>query len=614
MSEIIDKITNHINELITLGKIISTDKSIAALEHEGLAYIRSELSLGQYWRGADIQVVKCLSGSNYTNFTDAIIQHNYSADEPCPSRFPELMTGLINRIQEKAFYLDAANKYEFYGKIAESAQTLEINNIILDKQTICRGIIFNQIRLLNEWRNELSQENDSQNLLEMGWKIYFGYGRNANQEIMLSDNRCPDAKFIGPAYLEDFKFIIDQSGYASVNKNLGSKVYGILWAVSPEDFERLDLREGLNMGSYRKENICVISCLRPFDEKLDAVIYISNRPQGKIPASGYIDEIRKGLISTGIGHDQISYLDEFFDENSANNHLLIENKPLIKKAFLPNDTSLPFFAYGLFKSDQIAHERIRLFVKKVDAKTLAGCFLAERDGIPLLGSAEQAKNAPSDFKINISQVRGEVITFNRADALKAYQSISALEPSNVYSWSTIEINNNKVNILVGKRIFKGSQAIDNESWSMLYHDPFIGDLEAMIERLIKDEDRYHNVIELQAAYIMIWTGIERLITLRYSMKKRTEDDILRHLSNTSGIANIFNKNCYKPNSFRDLYSSTKPKDKVSFVPEDTTRCIKYLRQIRHNVVHRGKGGFVDANLTQVALNFAHQIFKVLYKY
>jgi hypothetical protein len=61
------------------------------------------------------------------------------------------MTGLINRIQESAFYLDAANKYEFYGKIAESAQTLEINNIILDKQTICRGIIFNWYVSKNVW-------------------------------------------------------------------------------------------------------------------------------------------------------------------------------------------------------------------------------------------------------------------------------------------------------------------------------------------------------------------------------------------------------------------------------------------------------------------------------
>jgi hypothetical protein len=113
---------------------------------------------------------------------------------------------------------------------------------------------------------------------------------------------------------------------------------------------------------------------------------------------------------------------------------------------------------------------------------------------------------------------------------------------------------------------------------------------------------------------MIWTGIERLITLKYSMKKRTEEDILRHLSNNSEIMNIFSENYQKPNCFRDIYSSTKPKDKVSFISGDTIKCIKYLRQIRHNVVHRGKGGFADSNLTQVALGLAHQIFKALYKY
>ena len=615
MNEIIDKITIHINDLINLGKTLSIENNITNLESEGHAYIKSECSEGAYWRGADMQVVKCLPGSKFIDFTDAIIQYNYSVDEPCPSRYPELMTGLINRIQDKAYYLDSINKYEFYGKIAECAQTLELDNNSLDKQTICRGIIFNQLRLLNEWRNELSQEDEAPNLLDMGWKVYFGYGRNANQEAMLSEDRCPNAKYIGPAILEDFKFIIDQKGYASIIQSLDSNVYGVLWAVSPEDFERLDLREGLNIGSYRKENIHVTPCLLPFDEKLDVIIYISNRPQGKVPALGYIETIRNGLILAGFSKDQISYLNEFIEPNITDNQKIrTENNSIIKNPFLPNDESLPFFAYGLFKSDQIAHERINSYVKKVEAITLEGCFLAERDGIPLLGSSEQIKVAPSDFKINVTQVYGEVITFNENDSRKAYQSISELEPSNIYSWSTVKINKNKVNLLVGKKIFKGSQALDNDRWNMAHHDPFIGDLETMINRLMQDEDRYNNVIEVQAAYIMIWTGIERLITLKYSMKKRTEEDILRHLSNNSEIMNIFSENYQKPNCFRDIYSSTKPKDKVSFISGDTIKCIKYLRQIRHNVVHRGKGGFADSNLTQVALGLAHQIFKALYKY
>ena len=92
MNEINDKITIHINDLINLGKTLSIENNITILENEGHAYIKSECSDGAYWRGADMQVVKCLPGSKATDFTDAIIKYNYSVDEPCPSRFPELMT------------------------------------------------------------------------------------------------------------------------------------------------------------------------------------------------------------------------------------------------------------------------------------------------------------------------------------------------------------------------------------------------------------------------------------------------------------------------------------------------------------------------------------------
>ena len=59
-----------------------------------------------------------------------------------------MMTGLINRIQEKAEYLDAYGKYEFYYTIAKNTQALELNNEDLDKQAICREIVFKQLQLL----------------------------------------------------------------------------------------------------------------------------------------------------------------------------------------------------------------------------------------------------------------------------------------------------------------------------------------------------------------------------------------------------------------------------------------------------------------------------------
>ena len=130
---------------------------------------------------------------------------------------------------------------------------------------------------------------------------------------MLSANRCPDAQLLGPASLENHKFIIDEAGYASVEYESGSTVFGILWAVSPADFNRLDLREGLRIGSYRKDAVTVTPLMRPFDGEIEVVVYISNRPEAHVPAEGYIEEIIDGMISGGVSRDQIAYLYEFLE-------------------------------------------------------------------------------------------------------------------------------------------------------------------------------------------------------------------------------------------------------------------------------------------------------------
>ena len=62
----------------------------------------------------------------------------------------------------------------------------------------------------------------------------------------------------------------------------------------------------------------------------------------------------------------------------------MNDQPSQKTPFLPNDTSLPFFSYGQFKSDQIAYERISHYVDKIESAIMGDCFLAVRDALPLL--------------------------------------------------------------------------------------------------------------------------------------------------------------------------------------------------------------------------------------
>ncbi len=52
-------------------------------------------------------------------------------------------------------------------------------------------------------------------------------------------------------------------------------------------------------------------------------------------------------------------------------------------AFIPDDTRLPFFAYGVFQPGQLGFLRLKQLVSGVQAGCLRG-RLYERDGLPML--------------------------------------------------------------------------------------------------------------------------------------------------------------------------------------------------------------------------------------
>ncbi len=306
---LLERLTFVISKFLNLSKNISP----AHLQVIGDAKIKE---FGGLWRGSDIQVVKSEAGDDYEKWCDKVIRHGWGFDEPCPSRFPEVLTGLIHTMQDPGDYIFQLNRYQWYGTIAESAQSIEKSNPKSSVSEVCRHILFQQVRLLNHWRNKIREEmaNPQPTLLEQGWRYYFAFGRNVNQTAMLGERRCPDAQLLGPAVLHDHQFIIDTKGYASVKPNKGTSVPGVLWCVSPVDFQRLDKREGLNISppSYRKETKHVqfmlpIPITADGSDTLEADVYVSNRYEGHAAAEGYIEEIIEGFES--VGTDYRSYHD-----------------------------------------------------------------------------------------------------------------------------------------------------------------------------------------------------------------------------------------------------------------------------------------------------------------
>ena len=65
--------------------------------------------------------------------------------------------------------------------------------------------------------------------------LHFAYGSNMSRELMRS--HAPQAKPLGVATLQGFRFLIMADGYASVERTAAETVHGVLWRITPRDWD-----------------------------------------------------------------------------------------------------------------------------------------------------------------------------------------------------------------------------------------------------------------------------------------------------------------------------------------------------------------------------------------
>jgi gamma-glutamylcyclotransferase (GGCT)/AIG2-like uncharacterized protein YtfP len=165
-------------------------------------------------------------------------------------------------------YIDGANKYEFYGRLGKRAKACIATGDNLD---VLLGMI------------------DEARLMAHGVEgiMYFAYGSNMDESQMA--NRCPNARLVGRARLNGYRFIINHRGVASIVKSDKSFVDGILWSVFPDDVKALDRYEGIAYNFYFKTEITVES--PQTGEQGSAIVYIASDNSFGRPRPGYLEKI-----------------------------------------------------------------------------------------------------------------------------------------------------------------------------------------------------------------------------------------------------------------------------------------------------------------------------------
>lgn len=266
------------------------------------------------------------------------------------------------------------------------------------------------------------------------------------------------------------------------------------------------------------------------------------------------------------------------------------------RVWFPDDLSLPFFAYGLFKPGQLAYFQIRDFAKSIPA-TVAG-RLQIRDGVPFLIHPAAGYH-----------VDGALVSFAAAHADDGYGRIAAMEPKHLYSWDTIHVANGvTANVLIGRSPEKG-HPLDWPDWDG-WRDPLFVEALDLVERRAAEARKQHGYEALfnrQMAYMLLWSAIERYLSLRYSLGGEVISKI-KKLAEEPGVKTALMRHVGESRAVR---RATHPgKAAANLNPADPEKSVMYYYQVRSNVTHRGKTApDTDGEVLESALDELLPIFR-----
>ena len=122
-------------------------------------------------------------------------------------------------------------------------------------------------------------------------KYYLAYGSNLSVQQML--HRCPDAVYVGISEIKDCRLLFRGSltgSYLTIEKKKGRVVPVVVWKVSAEDEEALDMYEGYPR-FYRKEEL-----------QVEVKSLIDGKPIGTVPAFVYVMDEARPLGSPTAGY------------------------------------------------------------------------------------------------------------------------------------------------------------------------------------------------------------------------------------------------------------------------------------------------------------------------
>jgi hypothetical protein len=267
---------------------------------------------------------------------------------------------------------------------------------------------------------------------------------------------------------------------------------------------------------------------------------------------------------------------------------------------VPN-VNQPFFAYGIFRPGQLAFFQLRDFVSDVSQPVEVPGSLRIRDGLPIVDP-----EGPG-------YINGALLMFRPHRAADAYKRISDMEPDQHYRWYAAQAGGGSANMLVGKSPGKGSAPCEDAEWNG-WKDPLFTAALDVVQETLADSQEFgwdlKPLFRLQMAYLLLWTAIERYVSLRYYLGPKVAGKV-GQLADESAFVESLQKRVTRR---REVFRADRPTDKEVLDPQlPPGRAIDYYYQVRSNITHRGKSAVRDYEMLQESLAELLEIFREVLK-
>lgn len=210
---------------------------------------------------------------------------------------------------------------------------------------------------------------------------------------------------------------------------------------------------------------------------------------------------------------------------------------------------------------------------------------------------------------------GELLEF--ADPSVGFSVVGDYEPRKHYRWTRQKLitPDREAWVLVGRNVAAGSAELEAPSWRSA-DDPAFGpalDVVSELQTASQSAQDWPRFFTQQAAYLLLWSCVERFAALAYGPALGPEEKV-RRLEADSEFEGLLRSGKQKLEIDHKeiqldhgVVDSRDPTSRYRF----ETRPLQYLRQVRNNLSHRGKSAWREAVLVEQSLFVLNGAFRDL---